>query len=307
MTLNGYTLKAVKMMPSFDGVCFSGNIYFENKKIGMAHNDGNGGMTNVQLLPEYRDHYPILNEDFVERLFTLNDYEKIYKAETKKQQNKAVAFVTYSNYFDLSYYTLGQNGNEEGLRTHIQKSNPERGDIESIEIFRSLDDFNVTQSFETAAENKAEATAETDLQEKMVESANHTEIATHDLSFTTTQLTTIRSALTNFLTIDSGDYISEETAKIIDSVVEQIDSTIEPPHLSKLLDNIPLDFHYLSTNELEDVYKKLLAIGKENDLTADENACLQALVNQSGKILMNRSEYEPENETEPEAEQEAEI
>ena len=157
MTLNGYTLKAVKTMPTLDWDSYSGNIYFENKKIGMAHNDGNGGMTDVQLLPEYRDHYPILSEDFVERLFTLYEYEKIYKAETKKEQNKALAFVTYSDFFDLSYYTLGQNGNEEGLRAHIQKKNPERGEIESIEIFRSPDDFNVTQPTQQSLAKKPES------------------------------------------------------------------------------------------------------------------------------------------------------
>ena len=147
MKLNGYTLKAVKTVSTLDGVNYWGNIYFENKKIGIAHNDGNGGMTNVRLLPEYRDHYSVLNEDFVERLFTLNDYEKIFKSETKNKPDKIIAFVTYANYFDLSYYVCGQNANEQGLRTHIQKEYPER-EIETIEFFRSLDDFNVTKTFE---------------------------------------------------------------------------------------------------------------------------------------------------------------
>jgi len=157
MKLNGYTLKAVKTMETMDGIAYSGNIYFDNKKIGIAHNGGYGGSTDVHLSPEHHNHYPALNEDFVERLFTLCDYEKIFKAEMKKQQNKAVAFVTYSDYFDLSYYTLGQNGNEEGLRAHIQKNNPERGDIESIEIFRTLDDFNITQPAQPSPTEKAES------------------------------------------------------------------------------------------------------------------------------------------------------
>jgi hypothetical protein len=131
------------------------------------------------------------------------------------------------------------------------------------------------------------------------------------LSFTETQLRTLRTTLTDFLTIDSGDYLNAETTDIINSVIEQIDSTILPPKLSELLRDTPLDsplnFSYLSTAELNGVYKKLLAIGKDNDLTVSENTCLHNLVLKSGKMLMNRGDFESVHEVEPEAEQGEEI
>lgn len=147
MNLNGYTLKAVKTMETPDGISFSGNIYFSNKKIGTAYNGGFGGMTDVHLLPDYRDHYSVLNEDFVERLFTLHDYEKIYKAELRKSPNMGVVFVTYNNPFDLRYVLFKQDKTSDEVQSHIQKTSNGK-EIEAVELFRSLDDFNVTESFE---------------------------------------------------------------------------------------------------------------------------------------------------------------
>ena len=148
MKLNGYTLKAVKTMETLDGIAYSGNIYFNEKKIGMACNNGCGGMTDVHLMPGIPGraaHDSALTEDFVERLFTLHDYEKVFKAETKTYPGRAVAFVTCSDSFDISHYICNEGTTAGELTAHINRTKPGR-EIESIEIFRSLDDFNIDET-----------------------------------------------------------------------------------------------------------------------------------------------------------------
>ena len=144
MKINGYTLKAVKMMDTPDGISYSGNIYYDGKKIGMAYNDGRGGMTDVDLHPDYRDHYSVLDEDFVERLFTLNDYEKMFKDNQKKHPNTGLAFVMYTDYCDLGTIRFGGNVTMDEIKGHAEKTKPGWA-IESIELFRSPDDFIIDQ------------------------------------------------------------------------------------------------------------------------------------------------------------------
>jgi len=70
--------------------------------------------------------------------------------------------------------------------------------------------------------------------------------------------------------------------------------------LSELLADTRLDFENLSQGELKAVYEKLLAIGMNNGLTANENDCLQSLVEEVADILPNHGEYEPTLEAEAE-------
>jgi len=148
MKLNGYTLKAVKTMETLDGIAYSGNIYFNEKKIGMACNNGCGGMTDVHLMPGIPGraaHDSALTEDFVERLFTLHDYERAFKAETKTHPGKAIAFVTYSDPFDIKSYICDEGTTADDLTAHINEEKP-GWKIASMEIFRSLDDFNIDET-----------------------------------------------------------------------------------------------------------------------------------------------------------------
>ena len=70
--------------------------------------------------------------------------------------------------------------------------------------------------------------------------------------------------------------------------------------LSELLADTRLDFENLSQGELKAVYEKLLAIGMDNSLTANENDCLQSLVEEVADIFPNHGEYEPTLEAEAE-------
>ena len=148
MKFNGYTLKAVKSMATMDGFAYSGNIYFEGKKIGMACNNGFGGTTDVCFMPGIADcatHDEALTEDVVERLFTLHYYEKIFKLNAKDYPGAGTAFVTFADRFDIKNYIVGPNQTVDSLAAWLHKTKPD-WEIESIELFRSLDDFNIDEA-----------------------------------------------------------------------------------------------------------------------------------------------------------------
>jgi len=153
MNLNGYTLKAVKMMETPRGISYSGSIFYSGKNIGTAYNGGDGGMTHIHLSPDYQNHYAVLDEDFVERLFTLNDYETMFKAETKDKQGQGMAFATYANPFDLKYFFCTQDELMKEIVSRIQKPKPNQ-EVESIELFRTLHDFDITPSNKSQSQDK---------------------------------------------------------------------------------------------------------------------------------------------------------
>ena len=145
MNYNGYTLKAVKMAETPRGISYGGNIYYSGKKIGTTHNEGNGDMTEVSLLPDNQNHYEVLNEEFVEMLFTLNDYEEMFKEEMKNGSEKGMAFVTYTDPFDLKGFSCNKDEPLDEIVLRIQNASPEQ-EIKSVEVFRSPEDFNITPS-----------------------------------------------------------------------------------------------------------------------------------------------------------------
>jgi hypothetical protein len=77
--------------------------------------------------------------------------------------------------------------------------------------------------------------------------------------------------------------------------------------LATLLADTRMDFENLSPDELKTVYEKLLAIGMDNDLTANENICLQGLVDDITEMLPNHGEFEPTHQHEAETEQGEEM
>jgi len=148
MNLNGYTLKAVKTMETPDGIAYSGNIYFDGKKIGAAYNDGRGGMTDVSLIvgiPDRAAHNAVLTENFVERLFALNDYENMFRANTKGRPEKGMAFVTYSDPLGIDAFLCSKDATADEISAQVNKQKP-GWEIGSVEIFRSLDDFIIDES-----------------------------------------------------------------------------------------------------------------------------------------------------------------
>jgi hypothetical protein len=67
-----------------------------------------------------------------------------------------IVFVTYTNPFDLRHALFRQDTTSEEIHAHIQKTSLGR-EIESIELFRTLDDFNTTQPSQPSLEEKPES------------------------------------------------------------------------------------------------------------------------------------------------------
>jgi hypothetical protein len=70
----------------------------------------------------------------------------MYKAELRDNPNMGVVFVTYNNPFDLRYVLFKQDKTSDEVQSHIHKTSIGK-EIESIELFRTLDDFNIAESF----------------------------------------------------------------------------------------------------------------------------------------------------------------
>jgi hypothetical protein len=95
-----------------------------------------------------------------------------------------------------------------------------------------------------------------------------------------------------------------EAAKAAQTAEEQAEQS---PSLSELLADTRVDFENLSPDELKATYEKLLAIGMNNDLTANELNCLQYLTDEAEALLPERSEADTAQEVELEQEQGEEI
>ena len=98
-TIKGIGMKAVKTFKTWDGVGFTANLYMDNKKIGIAQDEGHGGEVEFHILkPEHREEYSrrvkeyyeenpssMNNEyDFINELYEAWETEKTFKSNTKK-------------------------------------------------------------------------------------------------------------------------------------------------------------------------------------------------------------------------------
>ena len=77
--------------------------------------------------------------------------------------------------------------------------------------------------------------------------------------------------------------------------------------LASLIGDMRLDFENLPPQELRNTYQKLLSIGMNNNLTANENTCLSSLVDEIGELFPEHTEQEPAHEAEAVEGQDAEI
>jgi len=145
MNCYGYGLKEVHMMETPRDISYSGDIYYSGKQIGSAYNGGYGGMTEVTLDPAFSAHEEVLNESFVERLFTLNDYERVFMDMVADKTEKGLVVVNYTNPFDIKFLTCSRDAAMEKIVKSVMFSDDAR-QVDSIEVFRSLQDFNIDES-----------------------------------------------------------------------------------------------------------------------------------------------------------------
>ena len=147
MNINGYTLKTVKNFMGREGYGFSANLYYNGKRIGEVTDTANGsGEIDIYLDMDSRDQHKEVDTDFLERLYLLHSQEKSFKAKIKAGVDKALICVAFSEPTkDWNYYleyTGGKSMTEDAFTAWYNK-NGVGGTIEKIDIFTSLDDFNI--------------------------------------------------------------------------------------------------------------------------------------------------------------------
>jgi len=98
-----------------------------------------------------------------------------------------------------------------------------------------------------------------------------------------------------------------ETAEESQTAEETISTEEQAASLAELLSDTRMDFENLPPEELKATYEKLLAIGMDNGLTANENVCLQSIVDEISDLLPDHGEYEQAQELELAEEQGEEI
>lgn len=151
MNINGYTLKSIKNFMGREGYGFSASLYYNNKKIGEVTDTADGsGETDVYLDLKYqKDHDETVNTDFIERLYELYGQEQSFKNMIKIQPNRALYCVTFFEPTNSHEYYLefkgGKGMSEESFAAWYNGSG-KGGKIEKIDIFKSLDDFNIQDS-----------------------------------------------------------------------------------------------------------------------------------------------------------------
>lgn len=165
-SINNVQLKSIKMSIGHDQGGFEANIFFKNKKIGRAEDDGWGGGMEVTIFDqqeafeqaaqkfhsETNENILDPSEAIIEELLRLSDLEKAYKKSEKDG---------YSVLIYLDYRPRKENGE---FKFDVPVPHPNRetivcvseelvpGVLESkkpvtYEIYRSLSDFIKWRSF----------------------------------------------------------------------------------------------------------------------------------------------------------------
>jgi hypothetical protein len=108
-------------------------------------------------------------------------------------------------------------------------------------------------------------------------------------------------------TLETYEHFHQERMTARESVEATPPTAEQAVSLADLLEDTRVDFENLSPEELKATYDKLLAIGMNNDLTANELNCLQYLTEDAESLLPERGEADHSQEVELEQEQGEEM
>jgi hypothetical protein len=101
-------------------------------------------------------------------------------------------------------------------------------------------------------------------------------------------------------TMETLEQFHQERVSVKEAAEEAIPSEAQAVSLADLLADTRVDFENLTPNELNAVYAKLLDIGMNGDLNAEENTCLHYLIEEAEALLPDRSDFEHTRERETE-------
>jgi hypothetical protein len=91
----GYTLSGIKVlkMASDETTCFEANVLQGGKKIGIAHNAGQGGSTMVDVSPRLSNDEAEMLERFIDHAVEEHEENKWIEAQAKSAQKRGCTFV----------------------------------------------------------------------------------------------------------------------------------------------------------------------------------------------------------------------
>lgn len=160
-SINGVQLKAIKHFETTRGVGFTANVYIDNKKAGIASDEGHGGMVDTRFesrelqetfLKRSKDYFEanpsVMDspEDFIEELLQFAEAEQMFKKNTKKGFPILLVMNFYKRTDSLE--SVFANGFKEPqlvsvkddstLRVQLMEKNP----VEH-KVYRSVEDFKI--------------------------------------------------------------------------------------------------------------------------------------------------------------------
>jgi hypothetical protein len=103
------------------------------------------------------------------------------------------------------------------------------------------------------------------------------------------------------------EHFHQERAAVREAAEKAMSADEQTASLADLLADTRIDFENLTPDELNTVYAKLLEIGMNGDLTAEENTCLQSLTEDAEALLPEHGESEHTQEHEAEIDIDDEI
>lgn len=157
--IKGIELKSLQEFETHRGIYYHGQLYFKRIKIGDFENKGDGGSTSVFIQKDFRKLFverkkiyenevlskEITDEDFIEKLVTLAEYERIYKE--RNQTNPGTILIVakkssnesdFTNLSDLMprFLFASDKKSEETISEQLSKEG-----YKQVEIFKCLKDF----------------------------------------------------------------------------------------------------------------------------------------------------------------------
>ena len=152
MTINGYTLKSVRFFDGRNFIGFTANLYYGGKKIGQVTDTGNGCADpdfdiELYLDDKYREEYSNkITPALIQQLCDLYESEKDFKNLIKKHASGTLVclYLSEPNKAGRHYaqYPMPRTITKDEF-LELYEREGQGGKIEKIEVYNSLDDFNI--------------------------------------------------------------------------------------------------------------------------------------------------------------------
>jgi len=154
--IKGYELKAIKTFTGMEGLGFEANLYSKNKKIGRVLDDASGGPLQTFIEDKEKERQFeedtknwgeelgkdsfMIDEIFIDELFTLKEKERIFK-QAQKEGYKGIVVLTDRYKEDL--FSPRRLDEFYNIPEQCTDGDVEQGEYDKKEYYVKLDDFNI--------------------------------------------------------------------------------------------------------------------------------------------------------------------